>query len=134
VVGSARHVTRFQPNIKLPTVKAPDSFQATHPIYARRVFEHLGSFPSPCSPSSTCSLLDERTLLHYADSGSFPESLDNLPMWEATESFRYFGLHNGLLLGISEQKLQQTDVESHLRGEQMLIADRYVFAGAACLV
>uniref|UniRef100_H2ZQ54 Rap-GAP domain-containing protein n=1 Tax=Ciona savignyi TaxID=51511 RepID=H2ZQ54_CIOSA len=63
------------------------------------VFEHLGAFPSPCSPASTCSLLDERLLLAHASGGR------NIAMNEAVSRFRYFGLHNGALLSILEENL-----------------------------
>nr|CAB3265419.1 ral GTPase-activating protein subunit beta [Phallusia mammillata] len=69
------------------------------------VFEHLGAFPSPCSPSASCSLLDECSLVQYAD--GIEDTLNgSVDMNKAVRSFRYFGLHNGLLLGILEQNLQ----------------------------
>ncbi|CAK8674449.1 unnamed protein product [Clavelina lepadiformis] len=74
------------------------------------VFEHVGAFPSPCSPGSTSSLLDEPSLLHHSSGGRFLSKSDEQStsehlMAKAVPHFRYFGLHNGLLLGILEQTL-----------------------------
>ncbi|XP_078491272.1 ral GTPase-activating protein subunit beta [Ciona intestinalis] len=63
------------------------------------VFEHLGGFPTPCTPSTTCSLLDERTLLSHASGGH------DITMSEAVKRFRYFSLHNGALLSLLEDNL-----------------------------
>ena len=77
-----------------------------------RVFKHVGAFPTPCSPSSMSSLLDERSLLFHTSCGdlSLTPQKDEEPrpsytMSKAVPHFRYFALHNGMLLSILEQNL-----------------------------
>uniref|UniRef100_F6UKQ2 Rap-GAP domain-containing protein n=1 Tax=Ciona intestinalis TaxID=7719 RepID=F6UKQ2_CIOIN len=69
------------------------------------VFEHLGGFPTPCTPSTTCSLLDERTLLSHASGGN------DITMSDAVKRFRYFSLHNGALLSLLEDNLGNEQAE-----------------------
>ncbi|KAG7283496.1 hypothetical protein CRUP_035289 [Coryphaenoides rupestris] len=54
----------------------------------------LGAFPSPSGPASTCSLLNEDTLIRYARLGSTGAS-----------NFRYFVLDNSVILAMLEQPL-----------------------------
>ncbi|XP_039256619.2 ral GTPase-activating protein subunit beta-like isoform X2 [Styela clava] len=96
------------------------------------VFEHLGAFPSPCSPSSTCCLLNELSLVRHA-CGHTPQSsnqsnsgVNDTPLEEtqsksnvtdtppnesqldfsdAVKNFRYFVIRNTVLLGVLEQNL-----------------------------
>lgn len=54
----------------------------------------LGAFPSPSGPASTCSLLNEDTLIRYARLSSTGAS-----------NFRYFVLDNSVILAMLEQPL-----------------------------
>lgn len=54
----------------------------------------LGAFPSPSGPASTCSLLNEDTLIRYARLGATGAS-----------NFRYFVLDNSVILAMLEQPL-----------------------------
>ena len=68
------------------------------------VFEHLDIFPTACTPSSTCSLLNECSLLKCTSVGNKTE----YTMKNSVPHFRYFGLtgpNNGLLLSLLEQNL-----------------------------
>lgn len=54
----------------------------------------LGAFPSPSGPASTCSLLNEDTLIRYARLSATGAS-----------NFRYFVLDNSVILAMLEQPL-----------------------------
>ncbi|XP_027897478.1 ral GTPase-activating protein subunit beta isoform X4 [Xiphophorus couchianus] len=58
------------------------------------IMQVLGAFPSPSGPASTCSLLNEDTLIRYA----------RLSATGAT-NFRYFVLDNSVILAMLEQPL-----------------------------
>ncbi|KAM6977467.1 ral GTPase-activating protein subunit beta-like [Aplochiton taeniatus] len=56
------------------------------------IMQVLGAFPSPIGPASTCSLLNEETLIRYA-------------RLSAAGHFRYFVLDNSVILAMLEQPL-----------------------------
>ncbi|XP_024148042.1 ral GTPase-activating protein subunit beta isoform X5 [Oryzias melastigma] len=58
------------------------------------IMQVLGAFPSPSGPASTCSLLNEDTLIRYARLSSTGAS-----------NFRYFVLDNSVILAMLEQPL-----------------------------
>nr|XP_040050152.1 ral GTPase-activating protein subunit beta-like isoform X4 [Gasterosteus aculeatus aculeatus] len=58
------------------------------------IMQVLGAFPSPSGTSSTCSLLNEDTLIRYARLGATGAS-----------NFRYFVLDNSVILAMLEQPL-----------------------------
>lgn len=58
------------------------------------IMQVLGAFPSPSGPSSTCSLLNEETLIKYSRLTSTSHS-----------NFRYFVLDNSVILAMLEQSL-----------------------------
>ncbi|KAJ8016428.1 hypothetical protein DPEC_G00007110 [Dallia pectoralis] len=58
------------------------------------IMQILGAFPSPSGPASTCSLLNEDTLIRYARLSATGPS-----------NFRYFVLDNSVILGMLEQPL-----------------------------
>lgn len=58
------------------------------------IMQVLGSFPSPSGPASTCSLLNEDTLIKYSRLTSTSHS-----------NFRYFVLDNSVILAMLEQSL-----------------------------
>ncbi|XP_072305681.1 ral GTPase-activating protein subunit beta isoform X6 [Eucyclogobius newberryi] len=58
------------------------------------IMQVLGAFPSPSGPSSTCSLLNEETLIRYARLSATGAS-----------NFRYFVLDNSVILAMLEQPL-----------------------------
>uniref|UniRef100_A0A8C7Z4B9 Ral GTPase activating protein non-catalytic subunit beta n=1 Tax=Oryzias sinensis TaxID=183150 RepID=A0A8C7Z4B9_9TELE len=64
------------------------------------IMQVLGAFPSPSGPASTCSLLNEDTLIRYARLSSTGAS-----------NFRYFVLDNSVILAMLEQPLgnEQSD-------------------------
>ena len=61
----------------------------------------LGAFPSPSGPASTCSLLNEDTLIRYARLSS-----------TGAGNFRYFVLDNSVILAMLEQPLGNEQSES----------------------
>ncbi|XP_071834992.1 ral GTPase-activating protein subunit beta-like isoform X2 [Apostichopus japonicus] len=65
------------------------------------VLNHVGTFPSPCGPTSIVSLLDEETLLSYLDYTRSDQA-----------KFRYFVLENTTLVAILEEHLGDTEVLS----------------------
>ncbi|XP_071767266.1 ral GTPase-activating protein subunit beta-like isoform X9 [Centroberyx gerrardi] len=58
------------------------------------IMQVLGAFPSPSGPASTCSLLNEDTLIRYARLSATGAS-----------NFRYFVLDNSVILAMLEQPL-----------------------------
>lgn len=58
------------------------------------IMQVLGAFPSPSGPASTCSLLNEETLIKYSRLTSTSHS-----------NFRYFVLDNSVILATLEQSL-----------------------------
>lgn len=58
------------------------------------IMQVLGAFPSPSGPASTCSLLNEETLIKYSRLTSTSHS-----------NFRYFVLDNSVILAMLEQSL-----------------------------
>ncbi|XP_062853545.1 ral GTPase-activating protein subunit beta isoform X2 [Trichomycterus rosablanca] len=58
------------------------------------IMQVLGAFPSPSGPASTCSLLNEDTLIKYSRLPSTSHS-----------NFRYFVLDNSVILAMLEQSL-----------------------------
>ncbi|XP_042084081.1 ral GTPase-activating protein subunit beta isoform X5 [Haplochromis burtoni] len=58
------------------------------------IMQVLGAFPSPSGPASTCSLLNEDTLIRYARLSATGAS-----------NFRYFVLENSVILAMLEQPL-----------------------------
>uniref|UniRef100_A0A8C6LAB0 Ral GTPase-activating protein subunit beta n=1 Tax=Nothobranchius furzeri TaxID=105023 RepID=A0A8C6LAB0_NOTFU len=58
------------------------------------IMQVLGAFPSPSGPASTCSLLNEDTLIRYARLSA-----------TGVSSFRYFVLDNSVILAMLEQPL-----------------------------
>lgn len=58
------------------------------------IMQVLGAFPSPSGPASTCSLLNEDTLIRYARLSATGAS-----------NFRYFVLENSVVLAMLEQPL-----------------------------
>ncbi|XP_013870835.1 ral GTPase-activating protein subunit beta isoform X2 [Austrofundulus limnaeus] len=58
------------------------------------IMQVLGSFPSPSGPASTCSLLNEDTLIRYARLSA-----------TGVCNFRYFVLDNSVILAMLEQPL-----------------------------
>ena len=58
------------------------------------IMQVLGAFPSPSGPASTCSLLNEDTLIRYARLSATGPS-----------NFRYFVLDNSVILAMLEQPL-----------------------------
>uniref|UniRef100_A0A667ZIL2 Ral GTPase-activating protein subunit beta n=1 Tax=Myripristis murdjan TaxID=586833 RepID=A0A667ZIL2_9TELE len=64
------------------------------------IMQVLGAFPSPSGPASTCSLLNEDTLIRYARLSATGAS-----------NFRYFVLDNSVILAMLEQPLgnEQSD-------------------------
>uniref|UniRef100_A0A8C7TMI7 Ral GTPase-activating protein subunit beta n=1 Tax=Oncorhynchus mykiss TaxID=8022 RepID=A0A8C7TMI7_ONCMY len=64
------------------------------------IMQVLGAFPSPSGPASTCSLLNEDTLIRYARLSATGPS-----------NFRYFVLDNSVILAMLEQPLgnEQSD-------------------------
>ena len=64
----------------------------------------LGAFPSASGPASTCSLLNEDTLIGYARLSSTGAS-----------NFRYFVLDNSVILAMLEQPLGNEQSESATR-------------------
>uniref|UniRef100_A0A3Q2ZWK8 Ral GTPase-activating protein subunit beta n=1 Tax=Kryptolebias marmoratus TaxID=37003 RepID=A0A3Q2ZWK8_KRYMA len=58
------------------------------------IMQVLGSFPSPSGPASTCSLLNEDTLIRYARLSA-----------TGVSNFRYFVLDNSVILAMLEQPL-----------------------------
>lgn len=58
------------------------------------IMQVLGAFPSPSGTASTCSLLNEDTLIHYARLSATGAS-----------NFRYFVLDNSVILAMLEQPL-----------------------------
>ncbi|KAM9343162.1 ral GTPase-activating protein subunit beta isoform 3-T3 [Pholidichthys leucotaenia] len=58
------------------------------------IMQVLGAFPSPSGPASTCSLLNEETLIRYARLSAAGAS-----------NFRYFVLDNSVILAMLEQPL-----------------------------
>ncbi|XP_030213857.1 ral GTPase-activating protein subunit beta isoform X4 [Gadus morhua] len=58
------------------------------------IMQVLGAFPSPSGPASTCSLLNEDTLIRYARLSS-----------TGAGNFRYFVLDNSVILAMLEQPL-----------------------------
>ncbi|XP_076849474.1 ral GTPase-activating protein subunit beta isoform X2 [Brachyhypopomus gauderio] len=58
------------------------------------IMQVLGAFPSPSGPASTCSLLNEDTLIKHSRLSSTSHS-----------SFRYFVLDNSVILAMLEQPL-----------------------------
>lgn len=58
------------------------------------IMQVLGAFPSPSGTSSTCSLLNEDTLIRYARLSATGAS-----------NFRYFVLDNSVILAMLEQPL-----------------------------
>ncbi|TVK90432.1 Ral GTPase-activating protein subunit beta [Bagarius yarrelli] len=58
------------------------------------IMQVLGAFPSPSGPASTCSLLNEETLIKYSRLPSTSHS-----------NFRYFVLDNSVILAMLEQSL-----------------------------
>lgn len=67
------------------------------------IMQVLGAFPSPSGPASTCSLLNEDTLIRYARLSSTGAS-----------NFRYFVLDNSVILAMLEQPLGNEQSESWL--------------------
>lgn len=58
------------------------------------IMQVLGAFPSSSGPASTCSLLNEETLIKYSRLTSTTHS-----------NFRYFVLDNSVILAMLEQSL-----------------------------
>lgn len=58
------------------------------------IMQVLGAFPSPSGPASTCSLLNEDTLIRYARLSA-----------TGANNFRYFVLENSVILAMLEQPL-----------------------------
>lgn len=58
------------------------------------IMQVLGAFPSPSGTASTCSLLNEDTLIRYARLSATGAS-----------NFRYFVLDNSVILAMLEQPL-----------------------------
>lgn len=58
------------------------------------IMQVLGAFPSPSGTASTCSLLNEDTLIRYARLSAAGAS-----------NFRYFVLDNSVILAMLEQPL-----------------------------
>lgn len=58
------------------------------------IMQVLGAFPSPSGTASTCSLLNEGTLIRYARLSATGAS-----------NFRYFVLDNSVILAMLEQPL-----------------------------
>uniref|UniRef100_A0A1A7Z8F9 Ral GTPase-activating protein subunit beta n=2 Tax=Iconisemion striatum TaxID=60296 RepID=A0A1A7Z8F9_9TELE len=58
------------------------------------IMQVLGAFPSPSGPASTCSLLNEDTLIRYARLSA-----------TGVSNFRYFVLDNSVILAMLEQPL-----------------------------
>ena len=66
-----------------------------HPLMVfPSIMQVLGAFPSPSGPASTCSLLNEDTLIRYARLSS-----------TGVSNFRYFVLDNSVILAMLEQPL-----------------------------
>ncbi|XP_060532463.1 ral GTPase-activating protein subunit beta isoform X4 [Cylas formicarius] len=65
------------------------------------VFERVASFPDPCGPESTSSLLNEVTLLKYCN--SYTADCDEL--LNAVQKFRYFVTDGSVMLGLLEEPL-----------------------------
>lgn len=63
-------------------------------LWSFSIMQVLGAFPSPSGPASTCSLLNEDTLIRYARLGATGAS-----------NFRYFVLDNSVILAMLEQPL-----------------------------
>lgn len=63
-------------------------------VWSFSIMQVLGAFPSPSGPASTCSLLNEDTLIRYARLGATGAS-----------NFRYFVLDNSVILAMLEQPL-----------------------------
>lgn len=61
----------------------------------------LGAFPSPSGTASTCSLLNEDTLIRYARLSATGAS-----------NFRYFVLDNSVILAMLEQPLGNEQSQS----------------------
>ncbi|PWA28155.1 hypothetical protein CCH79_00017974, partial [Gambusia affinis] len=72
----------------------PASMRVKDAAEATFIMQVLGAFPSPSGPASTCSLLNEDTLIRYA----------RLSATGAT-NFRYFVLDNSVILAMLEQPL-----------------------------
>lgn len=67
------------------------------------IMQVLGAFPSPSGPASTCSLLNEDTLIRYARLSATGAS-----------NFRYFVLDNSVILAMLEQPLGNEQSEQTL--------------------
>lgn len=65
----------------------------------------LGAFPSPSGTASTCSLLNEDTLIRYARLSATGAS-----------NFRYFVLDNSVILAMLEQPLGNEQSQSSTCG------------------
>lgn len=63
-------------------------------FFSSSIMQVLGAFPSPSGPASTCSLLNEETLIKYSRLTSTSHS-----------NFRYFVLDNSVILAMLEQSL-----------------------------
>ena len=70
-------------------------------VATRSIMQVLGAFPSPSGPASTCSLLNEDTLIRYARLSS-----------TGAGNFRYFVLDNSVILAMLEQPLGNEQSES----------------------
>lgn len=65
------------------------------------IMQVLGAFPSPSGTASTCSLLNEDTLIRYARLSATGAS-----------NFRYFVLDNSVILAMLEQPLGNEQSQS----------------------